>query len=77
MKQLSIYQTEKEQEVVFAVDDVFNLRHAPLTDLQEERIGFIELYEECYYNTNIEGYTVFKVRITKRKPVKADSILVL
>lgn len=75
MKQLAMYQTvDREQEVRLAVDDVYNLRHAPLTDLQSERVGFTEIYEGEYYNTTIKGYSVFKVRVTKRKPVKPDNV---
>lgn len=72
MKQLSMYQTEQEINLDYTSTE--SLRHVPLTELQMSKIGFVELYEDCLYTTNVENYSIFKVRHTKRKPVKQETI---
>lgn len=72
MKNLSLYKTE--DTLTFDFTKVEENLHAPLTSLQSEKIGFVELFEGTYYTTNVEGYTIFKVAITKRKEPKQETV---
>lgn len=72
MKTLSVYTTE--DVVVFNYKEIEGNLYAPLTELQGEKIGFVELYEGALSTSEVDGYTLFKVRQTKRKVVKPESL---
>ena len=72
MKALSVYTTE--DELKFDFPKVTENTWAPLTDLQSERTGLVEVFDGVYYTTLIEGYTIFNVRQSKRAAVKAEAL---
>lgn len=72
MKKLSLYQGNGV--VLFDFDKIESLKHTVLTELQSEKIGFIPLFDEELYSTQVKDYTVFKVRHTKRVEPKAETI---
>lgn len=72
MKNYSIYTTEGSLQ--FDYEKVFENLWAPLTDLQKEKVGFVEVYEGVHKVTTIKDYSVFKVRQSVRKEVKADAL---
>ena len=72
MKQMSVYSTQ--QEVTFNFDEITANRWAELTDLQTEKVGFVEVYDHTYYTNKVDGYTMFKVMISKRKDINQETL---
>tara|TARA_R110000787_G_scaffold90783_4_gene191494 strand:- start:3059 stop:3955 length:897 start_codon:yes stop_codon:yes gene_type:complete len=72
MKTLSIYTTE--DELKFDFTKVTENTWAPLTDLQSERTGLVEVFDGVMFTTLIEGYTIFNIRQSKRAAVKAEAL---
>jgi len=72
MKTLSIYTTEDELKIDFT--KVTENTWAPLTDLQSERTGLVEVFDGVMFTALIEGYTIFNIRQSKRAAVKAEAL---
>lgn len=73
MKQLAIYKYEDVQLKV-DVERVEFLKHKQLTDLQSVSSGFCELYEDVYVQNDVDGFTMLKIRQSKRSEPKPDTV---
>lgn len=72
IKNLAIYKFEKE--IKLNKELVEQNIHVELTDLQSENFGFCELYEGTYLEENVQGYSILKVRHSKRKDIKDSTV---
>lgn len=76
MKNITIYKLTEEsnKEFTFDKDLIERNQWSQLTDLQQEKVGFVPVYEDVLVVDNIDNYIIMKIKHSKRDNIKPETL---